>query len=128
MSTDVFVYIQCTLPSAGTYGCSLRGRLLDDKLNPEDPANLHLRIKMLAGSNLKHIHYPQHAVMRAETLGPMMCSWDNRGLIVLERAACTKQLVPLLPHLVFLGISRHTCVYAYKRPIALLLNTKRFVY
>ena len=79
VSTDVFVYLQCTFSSAGTYGCSLRGRLLDDKLNPEDPANLHLRIKMLAGSNLKHIHYPQHAVMRAETLGPMMCSWDSHS-------------------------------------------------
>lgn len=55
VSTHVFVYLHCTLPFAGTYGCSLRGRLLDDKLNPEDPANLHLRIKMLAGSNLKRV-------------------------------------------------------------------------
>jgi serine/threonine protein kinase len=33
----------------GTYTCILRGRLLADRINQENPANIQLRIKMLAG-------------------------------------------------------------------------------
>ena len=48
-TNSVFHLIKdCSTP-VGTYTCILRGRLLADRINQENPANIQLRIKMLAG-------------------------------------------------------------------------------